>query len=109
MMVNHYRIHDVTVQIAASSCALADAIEALLAPFAVADNPAYACRFNIRHGEPPTADDGLLLVERTVLPGGREIRHFAGEYRRISHIAKLAWHRLDLQQRQGEIVIRPGE
>jgi hypothetical protein len=109
MTVQHYRIHGVTVQITAPSGALADAVAALLTPFAVAGNHTPVCRFMIRHGEPPTVDDGLMLVERTVLPGGREIRHFADAHRRISHVAGLAWHRLDLHHRQGEIVVRPGE
>lgn len=109
MTVEHYRIHGVTVQIATPPGALADAVAALLSPFVVASNSAPACCFTIRHGEPPTADDGLLLVERTALPSGREICHFADAHRRISHVAGLAWHRLDLRQGKAEIVVRPGE
>jgi len=99
----------VVLEISAPPGPLAEAVAGVLGPFAVDCAQPPVCRLVIRNGQPPAADDGLKLVDRSLLSDGREIRHFADAHRRVSHIGGMAWHRLDLLGGEGEIVVLPGE
>jgi DNA polymerase III delta prime subunit len=87
---------------------LEDQVRLLLDPFSVAEVAPGSFRFSINPGEPPLEDFGLRTVEVHRFPDGREIRHYASETRRVSHVLGMAWHQVDLERQEAEIIIQPG-
>ena len=109
MVIQHFRIHGVPIEITAPGGALTDEVRGLLCPFASYGSCDPACKIFIRSGKPPLSHDEMRLVDRLVLPSGREIQCYSGEDKRITMVSGRSWYFLDLKRRLGEIVVQPGE
>lgn len=110
-ILRQYQIHGVGVDIESQLPSLAESVQSILGPYAIAKNGAHGYRIAVAHGEPPSNGEAtnLSLVGHTSVNGGREVFWFANSHERVAHLSGVAWTHLDLGKRQGRVMVRPGE